>query len=121
MHIRLEKLNFGTPGGKAKVLGSLLGVGGALILSFYKGVEINIWSTHVDLLHRDHQHNNMASSHDAAAGSGNHVLGCLLAVASSACFSVWFIIQVIFVSFFVDFLFIKKKKENTNHLTFLTC
>ncbi|EXB97306.1 Auxin-induced protein 5NG4 [Morus notabilis] len=90
---RLEKLNFGTPGGKAKVLGSLLGVGGALILTFYKGVDINIWSTHVDLLHRDHQHNNMASSHDAAAGSGNHVLGCLLAVASSACFSVWFIIQ----------------------------
>ncbi|XP_024026193.1 WAT1-related protein At1g25270 [Morus notabilis] len=90
---RLEKLNFGTPGGKAKVLGSLLGVGGALILTFYKGVDINIWSTHVDLLHRDHHHNNMASSHDAAAGSGNHVLGCLLAVASSACFSVWFILQ----------------------------
>ncbi|GMN59064.1 hypothetical protein TIFTF001_028159 [Ficus carica] len=56
------------------------------------GVEIDIWSTHVDLLHRDRQHetSNVASSH---ADSGNHLLGCLLAVSSSACFSIWFIVQ----------------------------
>ncbi|PON42281.1 Plant-drug/metabolite exporter [Parasponia andersonii] len=85
--LRIERVNFGKAAGKAKVLGALMGIGGALILTLYKGVAIQIWSTHIDLLH--HNHNNASSS---PAGQ-NHMLGCLLAVASCLCISLWLIIQ----------------------------
>ncbi|XP_062080242.1 WAT1-related protein At1g25270-like [Humulus lupulus] len=83
---RLEKLNFGRSSGKAKVLGSLVGIGGAMLLTFYKGVEINIWSTHIDLLKQSH----VASPKEEY---GNRLLGCLLSVGSGTCYSLWLIIQ----------------------------
>ncbi|KAE9446934.1 hypothetical protein C3L33_21180, partial [Rhododendron williamsianum] len=49
---RMERLGFGTWAGKAKVVGTLLCIAGAMLLTFYKGAEINIWSTSVDLLHK---------------------------------------------------------------------
>ncbi|XP_059448552.1 WAT1-related protein At1g68170-like [Corylus avellana] len=82
----LEKLNVGTRVGKAKVLGTLIGIGGAMVLTFYKGAEIEIWSSHVNLLH--HPQN---QTHPK--GSENHVLGCLLAVGSCSSFALWLIIQ----------------------------
>ncbi|KAB2628488.1 WAT1-related protein [Pyrus ussuriensis x Pyrus communis] len=59
---RLEKLNLRSLTGKAKVVGTLMGIGGAMLLAFYEGVEIKIWSTHVDLLRTSHrQHSHLAS------------------------------------------------------------
>ncbi|XP_030510130.1 WAT1-related protein At1g25270 [Cannabis sativa] len=88
---RLEKLNIGRSSGKAKVLGSLVGIGGAMILTLYKGVEINIWSTHVDLLkHGQHQQSHEASPKDEY---GNRILGCLLSVGSATSYSLWLIAQ----------------------------
>ncbi|KAJ9701315.1 hypothetical protein PVL29_006593 [Vitis rotundifolia] len=46
----LEKLAIRTRAGKAKVTGTLLGIGGAMVLTFYKGPQINIWSTKLFLL-----------------------------------------------------------------------
>ncbi|WZZ16575.1 hypothetical protein YC2023_109664 [Brassica napus] len=46
----IETLRLGTNEGRAKLVGTLFGAGGALVFVFYKGVEIHIWSTHVDLL-----------------------------------------------------------------------
>ncbi|KVI01791.1 Drug/metabolite transporter, partial [Cynara cardunculus var. scolymus] len=43
----------GTKGGKAKVVGTLVGVVGAMVLTFYKGRQLNIWSTHYNVLHGD--------------------------------------------------------------------
>ncbi|KAF4384956.1 hypothetical protein F8388_010554, partial [Cannabis sativa] len=87
----LEKLNIGRSSGKAKVLGSLVGIGGAMILTLYKGVEINIWSTHVDLLkHGQHQQSHEASPKDEY---GNRILGCLLSVGSATSYSLWLIAQ----------------------------
>ncbi|XWS67610.1 hypothetical protein CRYUN_Cryun04dG0020500 [Craigia yunnanensis] len=68
--IRLEKLAFGTMAGKAKVLGTLIGIGGAKLLTFYKGVQFNMGSTHLDLLHHGRHGSN--SSHPGCSSS----IGC---------------------------------------------
>ncbi|CAN6720227.1 unnamed protein product [Malus baccata var. baccata] len=88
---RLEKLNLRSLTGKAKVVGTLMGIGGAMLLAFYEGVEIKIWSTHVDLLHTSqHQHSHLASS--PHTDSGDRLLGCLLAFGSCICNAIWLII-----------------------------
>ncbi|PNY08326.1 auxin-induced protein 5ng4-like [Trifolium pratense] len=46
----LEKLNWGAATGKAKVAGTILGLAGALLLIFYKGVEFDIWPFAINLL-----------------------------------------------------------------------
>uniref|UniRef100_A0A5B6YH78 WAT1-related protein n=1 Tax=Davidia involucrata TaxID=16924 RepID=A0A5B6YH78_DAVIN len=83
----LERLGLATAAGKAKVVGTLMGIGGAMLLTFYKGVDINIWSTHVDLVHHDRY---VASSHQE---SKNRVLGALMALASCFSAALWLIIQ----------------------------
>ncbi|GFS38015.1 nodulin MtN21 /EamA-like transporter family protein [Actinidia rufa] len=74
----LERLGWGTMAGKAKVVGTLLCISGAMILTFYKGLEVKLWSTNVDLLHKSQHHGgHVAASHPP---DGNHVLGALLVV-----------------------------------------
>ncbi|KAK3184952.1 hypothetical protein Dsin_032238 [Dipteronia sinensis] len=87
----LEKLGIRTMAGKAKVLGTLLGIGGAMLLTFYKGVEINPSSTHIDLLHHDHPYSgHMSSSHTS---STKYLLGLLLALGSCFSYAFWLIVQ----------------------------
>ncbi|GFP87096.1 wat1-related protein at1g25270 [Phtheirospermum japonicum] len=80
---RLERLGLNTKAGKAKVMGTVMCIGGAMLLTFYKGIEVKIWSTHFDLLHKYRQ----SDGHVAAAHhkSINHILGPLMALA--CCFS----------------------------------
>uniref|UniRef100_A0A2N9EFW5 WAT1-related protein n=1 Tax=Fagus sylvatica TaxID=28930 RepID=A0A2N9EFW5_FAGSY len=85
---RLEKLNLGTIAGKAKMLGTLIGIGGAMLLTFYKGAEIDIWSTHVNLLHHN---GHLASSQPS--DSSNHLLGSIFAIGSCVSFALWLVIQ----------------------------
>ncbi|CAK9160440.1 unnamed protein product [Ilex paraguariensis] len=86
----LERLNLGATAGKAKVVGTVLGIVGAMLLTFYKGIEINLGSIHVDLLHESqHQGVHVATSHQKSI---NHILGPLLALAS--CFSYTFALIV---------------------------
>ncbi|CAK9329356.1 unnamed protein product [Citrullus colocynthis] len=84
----MEKLNLRKKEGLAKVVGTLVGIGGAMVLTFYKGFEINIWTTHVDLLHGQH----VAHLHQDAH-SQNFLLGSLLAFASCLSYSFWLILQ----------------------------
>lgn len=79
-----------TAAGKAKVMGTVLGIGGAMLLTFVKGPEINIWKAHINLL-------NHFKSHEKHLGSSNHdhVIGCLLAIAHCSSYAIWLIIQVI--------------------------
>lgn len=75
------------------MLGTLMGIGGAMVMTFYKGVEIHLWTTHVDLLHRSqHPHLEAPTTHEYA----HRILGCLLALASSLGYALWLIIQVIY-------------------------
>ncbi|EEF31412.1 WAT1-related protein At1g68170 [Ricinus communis] len=88
----LEKVEIRTPPGKAKVIGTLLGISGAMLLTFYKGTEINIWRTHINLI-KDYQ------SHEGGLASSDHhhhgslALGSLLAVANCFSYAFWLIIQ----------------------------
>ncbi|XAR53098.1 hypothetical protein NMG60_11021500 [Bertholletia excelsa] len=66
---KLDKLAWRTSAGRAKVAGTILCIGGAMVLTFYKGAVINIWSTGVDLL-----------TEHVASQRGNQVLGAILVV-----------------------------------------
>ncbi|XP_023541470.1 WAT1-related protein At1g25270-like isoform X1 [Cucurbita pepo subsp. pepo] len=88
LSFRLEKLNITTTGGKAKVVGTLLGIGGAMILTFYKGVELNLWSTHVDLLHNSGGHV-ADTEHDIRS----QLLGSVLGFAGCVSYGLWLIVQ----------------------------
>ncbi|KAJ9703964.1 hypothetical protein PVL29_005304 [Vitis rotundifolia] len=87
--LRMESLAIRTNVGKAKVLGTILSIGGAMILTFYKGVEMNIWSTNINLLH--HHHHDMTVSQQSS--SGNQALGGFLGVASAVSMAIWMILQ----------------------------
>ncbi|CAL9098748.1 unnamed protein product [Musa acuminata var. zebrina] len=88
---RLESLAVLTVSGQAKALGTLTGVGGAMLLTFYKGATINLWSTHIDLL-RSH-HDEGGAQPQPQQDSGNHVMGSLFAVISCLSYAMWLIIQ----------------------------
>ncbi|KAL3538593.1 hypothetical protein ACH5RR_001959 [Cinchona calisaya] len=86
--LRLENLGWHTLGGKVKVLGTLIGVGGAMLFTFYKGPNITIWETNINLL--------KLTSHDHPSHSsegGNRVLGIILTMISCICYSLWLILQ----------------------------
>ncbi|TYG81248.1 hypothetical protein ES288_D02G283700v1 [Gossypium darwinii] len=89
--IGLEKVGFGTMAGKAKVLGTLIGIGGAMLLTFYKGVQINTGSVHLDLVH--HQHHGAASSYSSHPSSAHHLWGALLALGSCISYALWLNVQ----------------------------
>ncbi|KAL7584903.1 WAT1-related protein At1g25270 [Lactuca sativa] len=84
---RMERLGWKSSPGAAKVIGTVLGVGGAMLLTFYKGIDLHLWKTNVDLLHgKQHGPGGQHSSHD-------RVLGSLLAMGSCISYSIWLIIQ----------------------------
>ncbi|GLT41953.1 hypothetical protein SLA2020_159780 [Shorea laevis] len=87
---RMEKLCLNTMSGKAKVMGTLIGLGGAMLFTFYKGIQLNILSTHLDLLHRQATAGLAASSH---AASPNYALGALAALGSCITYALWLIVQ----------------------------
>ncbi|KAJ0943004.1 putative EamA domain-containing protein [Helianthus annuus] len=82
----MERLGWKTTSGSAKIMGTALGVGGAMLLTFYKGVDIHLWKTNVNLLNGHHH-----SSHFQY--SSNRVMGSLLAIGSCISYSIWLIIQ----------------------------
>ncbi|CAA2934754.1 WAT1-related At1g25270-like [Olea europaea subsp. europaea] len=89
---RFEKLGLNTKAGKAKVLGTLMSLGGAMLLTFYKGCQIDIWSTHFDLMKNNkHPVGHVAASHKIT--SINQILGPLLAFTSCASVSFSIIFQ----------------------------
>ncbi|KAJ0079018.1 hypothetical protein Patl1_23555 [Pistacia atlantica] len=84
----LEKVaGIWTLAGKAKVVGTLIGIVGAMVLTFCKGVEIKIWSTNINLLDQNvsqvHQSESLAKT----------LFGCLLSVVGCFLFGMWLIIQ----------------------------
>ncbi|KAL9307267.1 WAT1-related protein [Arabidopsis thaliana] len=83
---RMETLRLGSNEGRAKLVGTLLGACGALVFVFYKGIEIHIWSTHVDLL---------KGSHTGRATTNHHVsiLGVLMVLGSNVSTSLWLLLQ----------------------------
>ncbi|CAN0878559.1 WAT1-related protein At1g25270 [Linum grandiflorum] len=81
---RLESFELTTRVGKAKALGTLIGVVGATVLTFYKGVGFNNLSTNIQLLKPNHkQHQYQTGSHS--------FLGLLMALGSCISLAIWLI------------------------------
>ncbi|KAK4405083.1 WAT1-related protein [Sesamum angolense] len=94
----LERLGFNTSAGKAKVLGTVMGIGGAMLLTLYKGPELNLWNTNINLLEMTKTHHQADGPTQSHVPSHNLVLGAFLALASCVCYSLWLIIQSITVA-----------------------
>ncbi|PKI52980.1 hypothetical protein CRG98_026560 [Punica granatum] len=60
-----------------------------MLLTFYKGVEVEIWSTNVNLLHKQ----NATISSPNHTESSRLLLGSLLAVCSCLSYALWLILQ----------------------------
>ncbi|XP_060186573.1 WAT1-related protein At1g25270-like [Lycium barbarum] len=86
--LRFENLSFDKVSGKAKVMGTMICVGGAMVLTLYKGVEVHMWPIKIDLLH----HANEATHKKVLAESGTFALGIVLAVTSCVCYSLWIVL-----------------------------
>ncbi|XP_044490012.1 WAT1-related protein At1g68170-like [Mangifera indica] len=88
LSFRLEKVaGIWTPAGKAKVVGTLMGIVGAMVLTFCKGVEIKIWSTNINLLHQ-----NAPQAHHSES-TIKTLFGCLMSVGGCFLIGIWLIIQ----------------------------
>ncbi|XP_031504542.1 WAT1-related protein At1g09380-like isoform X2 [Nymphaea colorata] len=85
---RLERLEIRSSRSQAKVLGTAVGVCGAMLLTFYHGAKLQLWSFHT---HLPHHHPNKHQS-------GNQVLGSMLAMANTVSYATWLIMQGILLS-----------------------
>nr|XP_043630955.1 WAT1-related protein At1g25270-like [Erigeron canadensis] len=83
---RMERLGWKTRSGVAKITGTALGIGGAMLLTFYKGVDLHLWKTNINLLNGQHHLSN-------AQHSSNRLLGSILAIGSCISYSIWLILQ----------------------------
>lgn len=83
----MEKLKVETRAGKAKVVGTVVGMGGAMLSTLYTGIQIPISTAH--LYQTPHRH--VAASH---ASFVTHLFGSLFALSSSAFYALWLIAQV---------------------------
>ncbi|KAF3661824.1 hypothetical protein FXO38_11468 [Capsicum annuum] len=81
--LRLEVVNVQDPRGIAKVIGTLVSLGGVMIMTLYKGVILkNLWHPIIYI----HQGGNNVVKE-------NWVKGSILTVASCIAWSIWFIMQ----------------------------
>ncbi|CAN6472549.1 unnamed protein product [Victoria cruziana] len=82
---RMERLAIRRSAGHAKILGTLIGLGGAMLLTFYKGANIQPRSVPTHWLHHPDRVGPKAT--------GSRALGSLMAVGSTLSCSVWLILQ----------------------------
>uniref|UniRef100_A0A7N0V0D7 WAT1-related protein n=1 Tax=Kalanchoe fedtschenkoi TaxID=63787 RepID=A0A7N0V0D7_KALFE len=84
----IERLSL-TKIGMAKIIGTAIGVGGAMVQTFYKGPLTNPWTTNINLMEYFEEHG--STGHPQV--KHNQLLGLLLSLASCFCYSVWLLIQ----------------------------
>lgn len=82
---RLEKLDIRSSRSQAKLVGTLVSISGALVVTLYKGT--SIWSSSQDLHHRQQSPHNSVKAE-------NWVLGALFLATACLSASIWNIIQV---------------------------
>ncbi|KAM3736111.1 hypothetical protein ACB098_10G139000 [Castanea mollissima] len=86
---RQESVGIKSKPGQAKVIGTIICIGGALLLSFYHGHTIGISEPSMHWTYAE----NMEKNSSTSSSHGNAIIGPLLLIASSLSWSVWFIIQ----------------------------
>ncbi|KAI4993074.1 hypothetical protein ZWY2020_007387 [Hordeum vulgare] len=84
---RMETLKLRKPSGQAKLAGTLVGLGGAMLLTFYKGPEMRF-------LHRlAHTGMSHASGGRPQPAAGSRILGSFLAIAGCFSYAIWLTVQ----------------------------
>lgn len=86
---RLERVGLGTKAGQAKMLGTILCVGGAMLLSFYHGSIVPIDQPNIHWKYAQDMTENKSSTNH-----GNFMLGPFLLIVSAVSWGVWSILQV---------------------------
>lgn len=86
---RQESVGIKTKAGQAKVVGTIVCVGGALLLSFYHGHTIDIKESSIHWTYAE----NMEKKNSLSTDQGNPILGPALLIFSSLSWSLWFILQ----------------------------
>lgn len=87
---RLETLKLRNPAGQAKLVGTLVGMGGAMLLTFYKGTELTLLRRlpRPRLVHITEAHH-----HSHPPSTGNQILGSFLGIMSCFSYAAWVVIQ----------------------------
>jgi hypothetical protein len=86
--LRLEQVNIRSLGGRAKVIGTVISVGGAMIMALYKGLFLKFLSPGVE--------GHLMTSNSKPK---NLVLGSILVFGSIVTWSASIVFQVIFIIF----------------------
>ncbi|XP_057740545.1 WAT1-related protein At1g68170-like [Arachis stenosperma] len=86
----MERLNLKKAAGKAKIIGTMTGIGGAMLMTFYRGVEVKMLSFHINLFN---QRNGGGAVHSSRGGGGLFLLGAVSSFSSNASYALWLIIQ----------------------------
>ncbi|KAL5198818.1 hypothetical protein ABZP36_002330 [Zizania latifolia] len=87
---RLEKLRLRTCPGTMKVIGTVICVGGTMVISLYKGKLLHLWPTH---LLKQAQLQAMGSDASPFPGNHNMLVGTLFLCGSCLSYAFWFIVQ----------------------------
>ena len=85
--LRLEKVDIRKLPSQAKIIGTIVTVSGAMVMTIYRGPVVNIFGVHAA--------NHGATATTAAASSGAHwILGTVLVLGSCLGWAGFFILQV---------------------------
>ncbi|XP_039128413.1 LOW QUALITY PROTEIN: WAT1-related protein At1g09380-like [Dioscorea cayenensis subsp. rotundata] len=88
---RMETVGIRTMAGQAKVAGTLICVGGSMLMTFYKGSLIKMFPSHIHWKYAEEM--TAASVASPAAADHNLALGAALVVGSCFAGAIWYIIQ----------------------------
>jgi drug/metabolite transporter (DMT)-like permease len=88
--LKIEAVGLLTPAGQAKVIGTVVCIGGSMIMPFYKGPLLKIWPSPIHWLYAEHT-TAAAASHSSSSG-----LGDALIIFSCVAWAVWLIMQVLY-------------------------
>ncbi|KAI3841895.1 hypothetical protein MKX03_024972 [Papaver bracteatum] len=86
---RMETIGIKRLSGIAKVLATAVCVGGAMLMSFYKGSLINLGKSTLHWRFAE----KIISEHNSAAGKSSSLIGPVFVFIAVLCWSIWFIIQ----------------------------
>jgi len=81
---RKEPLNIKSLVGNFKVIGTIVCVGGTLVISLYKGKVLHLWPTNIIGYH---------AKHSGAAYGHHHMRGTILLIISCLSLAVWYTVQ----------------------------
>ncbi|TVU16692.1 hypothetical protein EJB05_40267 [Eragrostis curvula] len=91
---RYESLAVRTFSGQAKVAGTFFGVGGAMLLTFYKGADITPWHSTINLVATlTHGGGGGGHQQQGAAAQEDRVMGSVLVMGSCFFYALWLILQ----------------------------